>query len=61
MHFRSADASFPDLTFLQLLFGHRSLAELEEWFDDCLVGSDETRLALEGLFPREHSAVWPLA
>jgi hypothetical protein len=58
--FRGADASFPDLTFLQLLFGHRSLAELLDWFDDCLVRTDEARMVLDALFPKTHSAVWPL-
>ncbi len=36
------DALFPDLTFLHLLFGHRSVDDLEYAFADCRGGSGET-------------------
>ncbi len=55
------DASFPDLTFLHLLFGHRSLDELEQVYRDCSVGSEKTRLLLDSLFPKQVSHVWPVS
>ena len=51
-------AGFPDLTFLQLLFGYRSLAELDHAFADCWTENDEARALLEALFPKQASAVW---
>jgi len=53
-------AMFPDLTFLQLLFGFRALAELEAAFPDCIVRTNEARALLDALFPRTPSDVWPL-
>jgi predicted N-acetyltransferase YhbS len=53
-------AMFPDLTFLQLLFGSRSLRELEDAFPDCVVRTDEARALLDALFPKTPSDVWPL-
>lgn len=52
------DAAFPDLTFLQLLFGYRSLEELEHAFADCSVATDEGRALLPILFPKKDSNVW---
>ena len=54
------DAAVPDLTFLQLLFGYRSLDELEEAFADCWTKNDTTRALLNALFPKQNSNVWPL-
>jgi len=51
---------FPPLTFLQLLFGYRSLAELIMAFPDC-GGRLEARLLLDALFPRQASDVWPVS
>jgi hypothetical protein len=59
--YRSADASFPDLTFLQLLFGHRSLDELEYAFPDCYVPSEQGRVLLTILFPKQASLVWQVS
>ncbi len=59
-HFE-AGASFPPLTFLHLLFGHRSLAELERVFADCRSRSVEARVLLDALFPTQPSLVWPVA
>ncbi|MCA9973737.1 MAG: hypothetical protein KC425_26165, partial [Anaerolineales bacterium] len=53
------DARFPDLTFLQLLFGYRSLAELDHAFADCYM-SDEAHVLLTCLFPKRPSMVVPL-
>jgi len=60
-HPSTADARFPDLRFLHLLLGHRSLAELEHAFADCTVGADPARALVEALFPPHPSDVWPIA
>ena len=57
----AGDASFPDLTFLQLLFGYRSLGELDHAFADCWTSKDEARALLEALFPTRPSDVWPVS
>jgi hypothetical protein len=51
------DIAFPGLSFLQLLFGYRSLAELRASFPDCWCNSSETRVVIEALFPRRPSQV----
>jgi hypothetical protein len=56
-----AGARFPDLTFLQLLLGHRSLEELKHAFADCSTANDEARALLETLFPKRASDVWPIS
>ena len=55
---KPATAFFPDLTFLQLLLGYRSLQELEYAFADCRVEDDEARALLMALFPSQTSNVW---
>jgi hypothetical protein len=52
------DAWFPDHSFLQLLFGYRSLGELEHAFPDCAARDPATRVLLEGLFPKRPSYTW---
>ncbi|MEO8288491.1 MAG: GNAT family N-acetyltransferase [Chloroflexota bacterium] len=52
------DAAFPDLTFLQLLFGYRSLEELQHAFPDCSAQTDDARALLPILFPKKVSNVW---
>ena len=52
------DALFPDLTFLQVLFGFRSVADIESAYPDCRVTSDEARYILDTLFPRRPSRAW---
>jgi len=49
-------ASFPPLVFLQLLFGHRSLAALSAAFPD-VRASGETAALLNALFPQRRSLV----
>lgn len=51
---------FPDLTFLQVLFGYRSLEEVRHAYADCS-GTLEGRLLTKALFPKSSSTVWPLA
>jgi hypothetical protein len=53
-------AMFPGRTFLQLVFGYRSLDDLEFAFPDCLVRTDAARQLLLTLFPRCSSHVWPV-
>jgi hypothetical protein len=66
-HFLSAEeggplaARFPDLTFLQLLFGCRSLEELERSYGACRAVSEEGRVLLNVLFPRLPSLIWPVS
>jgi hypothetical protein len=54
-------AAFPALTFLQLLFGYRSLDELRHAYADCYVSGDLNRALLMALFPKAASNVWPIA
>jgi hypothetical protein len=53
------DALFPGLTFLQLLFGYRSMTELEYAFPDCRALNDPAFALLNVLFPKRPSWVWP--
>jgi GNAT superfamily N-acetyltransferase len=55
------DAGFPDLTFLQLLFGYHSLEELDHAFADCWASPSGARPLLEALFPKRPSDVWPVS
>ena len=54
------DAAFPDLTFLQLLFGYRTLAELRPMFVDCWA-NNTARALLNALFPKQTSTIWGVA
>ncbi|MEW6360104.1 MAG: GNAT family N-acetyltransferase [Planctomycetota bacterium] len=54
-------AAFPGLTFLQLLFGYRTLDELSAAFPDCWARGDGVRALLNILFPKQASSVWPIA
>lgn len=60
-HAEDGKALFPDLAFLQLLFGYRSLEELDDAFADCGTRGDEPRLLLEALFPKQPSDIWPVS
>jgi hypothetical protein len=53
-------AAFPGQSFLQLLFGYRSLAELRQALPDCRCAGDEPRVLLNALFPKQASHVWPI-
>ncbi|HWE62005.1 MAG TPA: GNAT family N-acetyltransferase [Chloroflexota bacterium] len=55
------DALFPDLTFLQLLFGHRDRAELRHARADCYTHDQDAAVLLDVLFPRRPSCPIPLA
>ncbi len=55
------DHGFPDLTFVQLLMGYRSLDELCSAFADCAPKDDESRVLLDILFPKRPSFVWSIS
>jgi predicted N-acetyltransferase YhbS len=55
------DAVFPALTFLQLLFGYRSLKAMTDAFADCGTRGEEARVLLKALFPGQPSNVWPIS
>ncbi len=57
----SGNAGFPPQTFLQLLFGYRSMQMLKDNFADCWTDRDEIHILLDTLFPRIQSDVWPVA
>ncbi len=54
------EAAFPDLTFLQMVFGYRTFEELAYAFADCWA-KDEAQLLLNVLFPKKPSDVWPVS
>ncbi len=58
---KEGDAAFPELTFLHLLFGYRSLEELDYAFADCWTEDDAARALLEALFPKQASDVWAVS
>jgi GNAT superfamily N-acetyltransferase len=53
-----ASAAFPDRTFIKLLVGYQSTDELQASFPDCRVDSDEARVLLNTLFPKQSSHIW---
>lgn len=55
--FYDGDAFFPDLTFLHLLFGHRTLAELNYIRKDCWSRNVEVVVLLGCLFPKQSGYV----
>ncbi len=55
-----ADAAFPNLSFLQILFGHRSLSDLQYSYADCWCNSAKAEL-VQTLFPKLSSNIWGLA
>ncbi|MFU8827586.1 MAG: GNAT family N-acetyltransferase [Brevefilum sp.] len=56
-----AIAGFPGLTFLQLVFGFRSMEELKHAHPDCYSKNDENQHLLNALFPKKCSDVWPIS
>jgi hypothetical protein len=55
------DIAFPNLTFLQILFGYRSFEELHYAFPDCRCDSEEVRILIGILFPKKLSNIFPVA
>lgn len=60
-HGHSGDVGFPGLTFLHLLFGHRSLDELRYFYPDCWWDFDSAYALLNAMFPRKPSVIWPVS
>lgn len=60
--YETASAQFPELTFLQLLFGYRSLDELDRSFADCYpsLENPEGGQVLRALFPKKPSTIYPV-
>jgi hypothetical protein len=54
------NAIFPELTFLKLLFGYKSRAELQVMFPDCIMDSDKTTALIDILFPKQVSNILPI-
>lgn len=59
--YQEGDALFPDYTFLDLLFGRRSLEELRYIYPDCYAANTRAGVLLDILFPRKPSCVSPLS
>jgi len=53
-------AAFPNLTFLQMVFGYRTYDEIHHLFVDCWA-NDEARVLFEALFPKKYSSIWPVS
>lgn len=53
--------AFPERTFLQVVFGYRSLDELRQSFPDCWYDKEEIRALINILFPKKLSDVFPVA
>jgi GNAT superfamily N-acetyltransferase len=61
--FEDSSAQFPELTFTQLLFGYRSLDELDNAYPDCYSNSEapDAGPLLRALFPKKQSLIWPVS
>ncbi len=55
------DLAFPGLTFLSLVFGHRSLRELRSTHPDCAYWTPAAAPLVDALFPSRPSWVWPVS
>ena len=55
--YQVSSANFPDLTFLQLMFGHRDVEQLDRAFPDLYFSKDGARYLLNALFPRKSTRV----
>ncbi len=51
------DILFPNLTFIQLLFGYRTFREIEHAYADCYARNDTARALIEILFPQKPSHI----
>ncbi len=60
-HEDEGSAAFPGLTFVQLLFGYRTMDELRGAFPDCWYEGDEPHVLLDVLFPKQPSSFWPVS
>ncbi len=58
--YRDAAGAFPDATFLQLMLGCRTIAELEFAYPDSGVRKEIDRALVSTLFPKQPSTIWPV-
>ena len=56
-----ANAQFPSLIFLHLVFGHRTVGELKYIYSDLETKDEETANLIDALFPKKISDVWPVS
>jgi GNAT superfamily N-acetyltransferase len=49
---------FPDLSFLHLVTGSKSFAEVRDFYTDCYTGDNDLAVLLETLFPKQPSGFW---
>ena len=56
----AGDAGFPNLTFLQLLFGYHSLEELLNFLPDVFIDKQEAGPLLNSLFPKQANDIWAI-
>jgi hypothetical protein len=54
------DISFPDLTFLQMVFGYRNYDELNSAFADCWCNHEDVRILMDIIFPKKLSDVFAI-
>jgi ribosomal protein S18 acetylase RimI-like enzyme len=54
------DAAFPADTLVPVIFGFRSVAEIQSAYPDCALRSDVARALLPILFPLEPSRIWSI-
>jgi len=57
----AGNVGFPPHTFLQLLFGYRSMEMIKTNFADCWTDRDEYHVLLDAMFPRQPSNFWPVS
>jgi hypothetical protein len=55
------EIGLPDLTVLQLVFGHRSIEELRASYADCYWDNEDARVLVSALFPKKPSLVTGVA
>jgi hypothetical protein len=55
------DIAFPNLTFLQMVFGYRTYEELNYAFPDCWCDVEDARVVINALFPKKTSTIYPIA
>jgi len=53
--------AFPNLTFLQMVFGYRTYEEIHYAFPDCWCDDEDVRILINILFPKKSSNIYPVA
>jgi hypothetical protein len=52
--------AFPNLTFLQMVFGYRTYEEIHYAFPDCWCDDEDVRVLIDILFPKRSSNIYPV-